>query len=145
MRWNNNKGDIRMMIKVKTIQKVFAIIIFMAVALACHPLLAFNGAFTHYPIKELKLVEVNVRTGTVILQSPDGETAVFSFGDVVGQENFEITAICKKGVTLECSQDDPARKRKGFIPAVQISDELVPIQSVPHTTGRLKEGLPPHF
>jgi hypothetical protein len=134
-----------MMFTVKTIKKVFAIITFMAVALACHPLLAFNGAFTHYPIKELTLVEVNVRTGTVILQSPDVETAVLSVGDIVGQENFEITAIRKKGVTLECPQDESARKRKGFIPAVQISDELVPIQSVPHTMGRLKEGLPPHY
>jgi hypothetical protein len=134
-----------MMHTVKTIQKVFAIIIFMAVVLAFHPVLALSGAFTTYPVKELTVVEVNLRTGTVILQSPDGETATLSVGDVVGIENFEITAIGKKGVTLECPQDESARKRKGFIPAVQISGELVPIQSVSHTTGRLKEGLPPHF
>jgi len=133
-----------MMFTVKTIQKVFAIITFMAVALACHPVLALNGAFTNVPVKELTVVEVNERTGTAILQSPCGETATLFVGDVIGLENSEVTAIRKKGVTLECQQNNPTRNRKAFIPAVQISGELIPVHTVPHKNGQLTERLSRH-
>ncbi len=126
-----------MMITVKKIQKAFAIITFMAILLPCQYLSALNSAFTDCPIQKLTVLEIDVRTETVILQSSDGETAVLSVGDVVGLENFEITAICKKGVNLEGPPDNSGRKEKNFIPAVPISaiNEFVPIHNVAPAAG----------
>lgn len=125
-----------MIITVKTIKKIFVSITFAAVILAFHPALAWNRTFTNYPVKDLKVIEVNVEEETAILQSPDGETATLTVGDVVGLEDYEIVKISKSIIKLEGPSDDSGRYKKSVIPVIPIViDKSLFIPDVKPATG----------
>jgi hypothetical protein len=111
-----------------TIRKLF---VFVGVTVC---LLAGNLSCAHFPdyaIKELKVVEVDVEDGTVILESPDKETAVLKVGDVIGKNNFTITEINPMIILLESPYDYNGRKQKKGIPVFEFIFEATPMTNVP--------------
>ena len=109
-----------MTITVKTIKKVLAIIGAAAFILANNLSWARDTVFPDYPIRDLKVIEINVETENVIIESPHGETATLTVGDVVGQESFSVSAIQKTVIELESPPDDSGKTWKSHVPVNQI-------------------------
>lgn len=101
------------MIKILNLtEKLVAATIGFAVFLLIHnPAWALNK-FADFHINELKVIEVDIKSETVKLESPDGETAIFRVGDVLGREEFSITAIHDWIIELESRPDENGRIRK---------------------------------
>lgn len=109
-----------MTITVKTIKKLLAIIGLVAFIFTNNLSWAWGTVFSDYPIRELKVIEINIETENVIIESPDGETATVTVGDVVGQESFSVTAIHKTVIELESPPDDSGKTWKSHVPVNQI-------------------------
>lgn len=72
--------------------------------------------FSEYPISELRVLEVNVKAETVVIMSPEGETATLTPGDVIGLKAFTITAINELIIEVESPPDDNGKITRSGIP-----------------------------
>jgi len=69
----------------------------------------------------LTVAEVDVDAGTAVVQSPHGETEILFVGDVIGKENFLITAIRAFVIELESPPDDFGRVSRDCIPVMPLT------------------------
>lgn len=117
-----------MMITVKTTKKLLASISLAAFILSSHLLWAGNVVFTDYSLNELKVVEIDTASTTVSLESPNGDSAILTVGDVVGQEGATISEIHELMIILEGPPDASGKKSKTLIPIVRIGTS-VPLET----------------
>lgn len=109
-----------MMISVKTTHKFLAVIGLAVFIFSSSLAWAGNTAFTDWSLNALKVVEINFEAAKVSLESPNGDTAVLTVGDIVGQEGATIIEIRKLMVILEVPPDDSGKTSKRYIPVVRI-------------------------
>ena len=109
-----------MMISVKTSQKFLAAIGLAAVILSGFMAWAGNSAFTECSLNELKVIGIDIEASKVSLESPNGDTAVLTVGDIVGQEGATIIEIRKLMIILEVPPDDSGKTSKRYIQVVRI-------------------------
>lgn len=87
---------------------------------------AQNTVFTEYSLKALKVVEVDLERATVILESPEGEAALVSVGDIVGDKYFEVVEIKRLMVVLQSPPDDAGDTVTDVIPVIGIRSSTIP-------------------
>lgn len=92
--------------------KLSAIIVPLVFILTTNLSRAWEIFFSDYYIQDLKVVEVDIESETAIFQSPDGETATLTAGDVIGQGAFTVSSIHKKTVELESAPDNRGKTWK---------------------------------
>jgi len=109
-----------MIITVKTSHKFLAVIGLAVFIFSSSLLWAGNTAFTDCSLNALNVVEINLEAARVSLKSPNGEIAVLTVGDIVGQEGATIIEIRKLMVILEISPDDSGKTSKRYIPVVRV-------------------------
>jgi hypothetical protein len=105
-----------MIIAVKTTKKMIAGISLAVLILVTTLSWAGDSVFTEYPAGKLKVLEVNKEAQTVLLESPDGETATLTIGDIIGQEEAVIVEIQKGGIVLEEGPNDFGVKIRSHVP-----------------------------
>ena len=125
---SKGKGDEKMIISVKTTKKLLAVIGLAAFILSSPLSWAGDMVFADYSVSELKVVEVNIEATTVILESPDGDTATLMVGDAVGQEGSTIIEIRELMIIMEGPPDESGKVTKSYIPVIRIGtpSQLVP-------------------
>lgn len=84
------------------------------------PLYARELFFSDEAARSLAVVRVDADAETATIQSPTGETADLSVGDMIGKENFSIISIREFAIELESMPDGYGRKRKDCIPVMPI-------------------------
>jgi hypothetical protein len=105
-----------MIITVKTMKKMIADITLAVLILSSSLTWAGDSVFTEYPAGKLKIIEVYEGAQTVLLASPDGETATLTTGDIIGQEEATIVEIQKGGIVLEEGPNDYGVKIRSHVP-----------------------------
>lgn len=113
-----------MIITAKTFKKLIAIISLTVSVFSSSILWAQNTAFSDYFLSELKVIEVSLEAETVLLESPNGDIAVLSIGDLVGDGEYEITEIQRFKIVLESPPDNSGLTVKKFIPVIRIEPSL---------------------
>jgi hypothetical protein len=127
MNSRKQKGNSKMIDFIKTKLKIFVSSISCSVVvLICNPAWAWN-TFADYPVSELKVRKVEVELEIVTIESPCGTTAIFTVGDVVGQEAFTITAIKDFIIELESRPDGSGRIIRRGIP----TEKFMRIETLP--------------
>ena len=108
----------------KTTKNLLAAISLGAFILSSSLLWAGNIVFTDYPLNELNVIEIDTESTTVSLEAPNGDTAVLTAGDVVGQEGATILEIRELMIILEVFPDDSGKTSKRYIPVVRIGTSV---------------------
>lgn len=108
------------------INKVNSLIIItiLAVVFGNSVLWADDTAFSNYPVKQLKVIAVDLDAKTVLLESPDGETATLAAGDVAGSGEYEIIEIQSLRIILESLPDNTGATIKKIIPVIRIKSSV---------------------
>jgi hypothetical protein len=105
-----------MMMTIKTMKKVIAVVGFAALILTSALSWAGDMVFMEYPIRELKVLETNQEAQTALVESPDGDTATLTVGDIIGQEEATIVEIQKRGIVLKEPPDELGIINTGYVP-----------------------------
>lgn len=111
-----------MIITIKTTGKMIAMVGLVFIVLTSTLSWAGDIVFTDYPVRALKVLEINIDFQTALLEAPDGDTTTLTVGDIVGQEEATIVEIQEIRIILEQPPDD-----SGNIRSIYIS--LVPVRS----------------
>ncbi|MFH1674075.1 MAG: hypothetical protein ABIF87_11720 [Pseudomonadota bacterium] len=105
-----------MIIAANICKKMIAGVSLAVLILVTTLLWAGDSVFTEYPAGKLKIIEVNKETQTVLIESPDGDTATLTTGDIMGQEEATIVEIQKGGIVLEEGPNDFGVKIRSHVP-----------------------------
>jgi len=96
-------------------KNILAAVIFTAFIFTVTASLAWD--FNNQPAKKLKALDADEQEQTVVVESPDGDTAVLTVGDEVGEEKAVITKVLESGAVLEAVPDSSGNSEQIFIPA----------------------------
>ena len=113
--------------KIKKLNSLITIIILAAAVFGSSALWAYDTAFSNYLVTELKVIEADPDAQAVLLESPDGETAVLTIGDVIGSGEYEIIEIQALRIILESLPDDTGATITKIIPVIRIGSS-VPVE-----------------
>ncbi|MEN8225653.1 MAG: hypothetical protein ABFS05_09875 [Bacteroidota bacterium] len=105
---------------INKLKSLITIIILAVVIFGSSALLAYDTAFSSYLVTELKVIEADPDAQTVLLESPDGETAALTAGDVIGSGEYEIIEIQALRIILESLPDDTGATITKIIPVIPI-------------------------
>ena len=108
----------------KKLNSLIIITILAVVFFASSALWAYDTAFSNYLVTELKVIEADPDAQAVLLESPDGETAVLTIGDVIGSGEYEIIEIQALRIILESLPDDSGAIIKKIIPVIPIQSSI---------------------
>ena len=114
-----------MIMTVKTTKKIIALIFHVFLILASTLSWAGDVFFSDYPVRILKVLEVNEEAQTVVFESPDGITATLAVGDIVGQESTTIIEVKKLIIVVEQTSDETGETRKSGIPVIPIESPVL--------------------
>jgi len=96
-------------------KKIVSGTVFLILMSACS--LSWAWDLRHHSARKLKAADADVKGQTVVLESPDGDTAVLTVGDEAGEEKAVVTKIMESGAVLETAPDSAGNTEEIFIPA----------------------------